>query len=97
MSTSVDTGREKVKSYNFFNGIKTYKIQWISKASAAQCAGRAGRTGPGCKWRQPEATALLEAECSLKALEALDSNGKLTSFGKAMAHYPMSSAIRGCS
>lgn len=45
---------------------------------------------------QPEATALLEAECSLKALEALDSNGKLTSFGKAMAHYPMSSAIRGC-
>lgn len=40
---------------------------------------------------QPEATALLESECSLKALEALDSNGK------AMAHYPMSSAIRGCS
>lgn len=45
---------------------------------------------------QPEAIALLEAECSLKALEALDSNGKLTSFGQAMAHYPMSSAIRGC-
>ncbi|KAI3419247.1 RNA helicase [Psidium guajava] len=39
---------------------------------------------------QPEHTALLEAERCLKALEALDSSGKLTSLGKAMAHYPMS-------
>lgn len=39
---------------------------------------------------QPEPTALLEAERCLKALEALDSSGKLTSLGKAMARYPMS-------
>ncbi|KAE8672224.1 EXORDIUM like 2 [Hibiscus syriacus] len=38
----------------------------------------------------PGPTALVEAERCLKALEALDSNGKLTSLGKAMAHYPMS-------
>nr|XP_048325695.1 ATP-dependent RNA helicase DEAH13 [Ziziphus jujuba var. spinosa] len=38
----------------------------------------------------PEATALNEAERCLKALEALDSNGKLTYLGKAMARYPMS-------
>ncbi|XVF72676.1 hypothetical protein PTKIN_Ptkin12aG0139200 [Pterospermum kingtungense] len=38
----------------------------------------------------PEPAALVEAECCLKALEALDSNGRLTSLGKAMAHYPMS-------
>ncbi|KAJ4727732.1 ATP-dependent RNA helicase [Melia azedarach] len=38
----------------------------------------------------PEATALVEAERCLKALEALDSNGRLTTLGKAMAHYPMS-------
>ncbi|GKV27359.1 hypothetical protein SLEP1_g36538 [Rubroshorea leprosula] len=38
----------------------------------------------------PEATALVEADRCLKALEALDGNGGLTSLGKAMAHYPMS-------
>ncbi|KAL5859172.1 hypothetical protein ACOSQ4_000468 [Xanthoceras sorbifolium] len=38
----------------------------------------------------PEATALVEAERCLKALEALDGNGRLTTLGKAMAHYPMS-------
>ncbi|PKI70333.1 hypothetical protein CRG98_009213 [Punica granatum] len=38
----------------------------------------------------PEKTSLLEAEQCLKVLEALDSNGKLTTLGKAMALYPMS-------
>ncbi|KAI7989852.1 ATP-dependent RNA helicase DEAH13 [Camellia lanceoleosa] len=38
----------------------------------------------------PEVTALFEAERCLKALEALDSKGRLTSLGKAMAQYPMS-------
>ncbi|XP_057964271.1 ATP-dependent RNA helicase DEAH13 isoform X2 [Malania oleifera] len=132
----VDTGREKVKNYNSSNGMEAYKIQWISKASAAQRAGRAGRTAPGHCYRlyssavfnnifpdfsiaeiskipvdgvvllmksmgidkvanfpfptPPQATALVEAESCLKTLEALDSNGKLTPLGKAMALYPMS-------
>ncbi|XP_038897450.1 ATP-dependent RNA helicase DEAH13 isoform X1 [Benincasa hispida] len=47
----VDTGREKVKTYNSSNGIENYEVQWISKASAAQRAGRAGRTGPGHCYR----------------------------------------------
>ncbi|PKA58403.1 putative pre-mRNA-splicing factor ATP-dependent RNA helicase [Apostasia shenzhenica] len=47
----VDTGKEKVKSYNYGNGIATYEVQWISKASASQRAGRAGRTGPGHCYR----------------------------------------------
>ncbi|KAI3868170.1 hypothetical protein MKW92_017003 [Papaver armeniacum] len=38
----------------------------------------------------PKDTALVEAERCLKALEALDSSGKLTPLGKAMSHYPMS-------
>ncbi|KAL4312638.1 hypothetical protein GQ457_01G054020 [Hibiscus cannabinus] len=38
----------------------------------------------------PEPTALVKAEGCLKDLEALDSKGRLTSLGKAMAHYPMS-------
>lgn len=47
----VDTGREKVKNYNSSSGMETYDIQWISKASAAQRAGRAGRTAPGHCYR----------------------------------------------
>lgn len=38
----------------------------------------------------PGPTALVEAERCLKALAALDGSGRLTSLGKAMAHYPMS-------
>lgn len=47
----VDTGREKSKRYNSSNGMETYEVQWISKASASQRAGRAGRTGPGHCYR----------------------------------------------
>ncbi|XP_058073969.1 ATP-dependent RNA helicase DEAH13 isoform X2 [Magnolia sinica] len=132
----VDTGREKVKNYNCSNGMAAYEVQWISKASAAQRAGRAGRTGPGHCYRlyssavfnnifcdfssaeitripvdgvvlvmkfmgidkvanfpfptPPETTALAEAERCLKSIEALDSLGRLTPIGKAMAQYPMS-------
>ncbi|XP_021722281.1 ATP-dependent RNA helicase DEAH13-like [Chenopodium quinoa] len=132
----IDTGREKVKEYNPLNEMESYKIQWISQASAKQRAGRAGRTGPGRCYRlyssaamcnefpefscpeilkvpvddivlrlksmkitkvvnfpfptSPDATALVKAEKCLKALEALDSDGRLTPLGKTMAHFPLS-------
>ncbi|GAB2287132.1 hypothetical protein Dimus_021518 [Dionaea muscipula] len=38
----------------------------------------------------PNATALAEAERCLKALDALDSEGRMTPLGKTMARYPMS-------
>ncbi|KAM0821691.1 hypothetical protein ACQ4PT_072022 [Festuca glaucescens] len=47
----VDTGKQKVKNYNHATGMASYEIQWISKASASQRAGRAGRTGPGHCYR----------------------------------------------
>ncbi|WCJ22267.1 RNA helicase family protein [Euphorbia peplus] len=47
----VDTGKEKAKHYNRVNGMETFETQWISKASASQRAGRAGRTGPGHCYR----------------------------------------------
>ncbi|RHN64288.1 putative RNA helicase [Medicago truncatula] len=47
----VDTGREKVKNYDSSNGMETYEVKWISKASAAQRAGRAGRTAAGHCYR----------------------------------------------
>jgi ATP-dependent RNA helicase DHX37/DHR1 len=47
----VDTGRQKCRNYNSGTGVASYDIMWISKASADQRAGRAGRTGPGHCYR----------------------------------------------
>ena len=47
----VDTGRQKCRNYNSGTGVASYDIMWISKASANQRAGRAGRTGPGHCYR----------------------------------------------
>ncbi|CAA7038978.1 unnamed protein product [Microthlaspi erraticum] len=43
----VDPGFCKIKSYNPRNGIESLLVTPISKASATQRSGRAGRTGPG--------------------------------------------------
>ncbi|KAF2743014.1 DEAH-box RNA helicase-like protein [Sporormia fimetaria CBS 119925] len=42
-----DCGRAKEKKYDPVTGVQSFEIGWISKASANQRAGRAGRTGPG--------------------------------------------------
>ncbi|KAK2628706.1 hypothetical protein QTJ16_001809 [Diplocarpon rosae] len=46
-----DSGRSKEKKYDRTTGVQTYEVGWISKASASQRAGRAGRTGPGHCYR----------------------------------------------
>ncbi|KAL1601648.1 putative ATP-dependent RNA helicase DHR1 [Paraconiothyrium brasiliense] len=46
-----DCGRAKEKKYDLVTGVQTFEIGWISKASANQRAGRAGRTGPGHCYR----------------------------------------------
>ncbi|KAL2760870.1 hypothetical protein ACRALDRAFT_1090763 [Sodiomyces alcalophilus JCM 7366] len=46
-----DCGRSKERQYDQVSGVQTYQIGWISKASANQRAGRAGRTGPGHCYR----------------------------------------------
>ncbi|KAJ9226178.1 hypothetical protein DTO027B5_5862 [Paecilomyces variotii] len=46
-----DCGRSKEKQYDLATGVQSYQIGWISKASANQRAGRAGRTGPGHCYR----------------------------------------------
>ncbi|KAJ1329124.1 ATP-dependent RNA helicase DHX37/DHR1 [Microdochium nivale] len=46
-----DCGRAKERKYNRNNGVQSYEIGWISKASANQRSGRAGRTGPGHCYR----------------------------------------------
>lgn len=42
-----DCGRSKERRYDRITGVQTFEIGWISKASAKQRRGRAGRTGPG--------------------------------------------------
>lgn len=46
-----DCGRAKNKKFDRTTGIQSFEIGWISKASASQRAGRAGRTGPGHCYR----------------------------------------------
>jgi ATP-dependent RNA helicase DHX37/DHR1 len=47
----VETGRTKEKTYDKTLQISKFGVAWISKASAEQRAGRAGRTGPGHCYR----------------------------------------------
>ena len=46
-----DSGRVKEKKYNHATGVQSFEVGWISKASAEQRKGRAGRTGPGHCYR----------------------------------------------
>ncbi|KAL5057592.1 hypothetical protein RYX36_029196 [Vicia faba] len=43
----IDSGRMKKKSYDPYNNVSTLQSSWISKASAKQREGRAGRCQPG--------------------------------------------------
>ena len=46
-----DCGRSKERQYDQSTGVQKFEVNWISKASAEQRAGRAGRTGPGHCYR----------------------------------------------
>ena len=46
-----DCGRAKEKKHDQVTGVQSFEIGWISKASASQRAGRAGRTAPGHCYR----------------------------------------------
>jgi ATP-dependent RNA helicase DHX37/DHR1 len=47
----VDTGKVKRRYYDKVTGISTFRVEWVSQASANQRAGRAGRTQPGHCYR----------------------------------------------
>ncbi|PQE09457.1 hypothetical protein CJF31_00011704 [Rutstroemia sp. NJR-2017a BVV2] len=46
-----DCGRSKERKFDKTTGVQSFEVGWISKASASQRAGRAGRTGPGHCYR----------------------------------------------
>ncbi|GFR68244.1 pre-mRNA-splicing factor ATP-dependent RNA helicase prp16 [Elysia marginata] len=47
----IDTGKTKTKFYDKVTGVSTFRVTWVSQASADQRAGRAGRLGPGHCYR----------------------------------------------
>jgi hypothetical protein len=47
----VDCGRSKQRVLDHRTGISSFEVDWISRSSADQRAGRAGRTGPGHCYR----------------------------------------------
>lgn len=51
----VDCGKVKRRHYDRVTGVSSFRVTWVSQASADQRAGRAGRTEPGhCyRWDSP--------------------------------------------
>ncbi|KAI3659643.1 hypothetical protein MP638_004378 [Amoeboaphelidium occidentale] len=47
----IDSGKEKQKCYDASNSISVFNVEWISKSSAEQRCGRAGRTSAGHCYR----------------------------------------------
>lgn len=47
----VDCGKVKKRHYDRVTGVSSFRITWVSQASADQRAGRAGRTEPGHCYR----------------------------------------------
>jgi ATP-dependent helicase HrpB len=69
----IDGGTARIANYDARRGINTLTVNKISRASAEQRAGRAGRLGPGIAvrlWTQREH--LLRAECELPEVQGLD-------------------------
>jgi len=69
----IDSGLARVASYDTRRGINTLTVQKISRASADQRAGRAGRLGPGVALRLwPEREHVNRAEQELAEIHRLD-------------------------
>lgn len=84
----VDSGLARIAAYDPRRGINTLTIQRISRASAEQRAGRAGRLGPGIAVRLwPEREHLHRAESEAPEIARLDLSEALlalrTASGKA--------------
>ncbi|XP_022653235.1 probable ATP-dependent RNA helicase kurz [Varroa destructor] len=74
----IDAGKCKTRVYDRVTGISKFIISWISKASAEQRAGRAGRQGPGHCYRLYSAAVFNDqfiefspAEVTLRPVEGL--------------------------
>ncbi|CAE6447767.1 unnamed protein product [Rhizoctonia solani] len=81
----VDPGFSKQKVYNPRIRVESLLVSPISKASAQQRAGRAGRTRPDA----PAPETIMRALELLNYLSALNDDGELTPLGGIMAEFPL--------
>lgn len=88
----IDSGLERVMQYDPWTGIPTLVTRTISKASATQRAGRAGRQGPGTcyrlytshdysTWQPFHKPEILRADLSQSLLELMKLTPQVETFG----------------
>ncbi|KFV94853.1 putative ATP-dependent RNA helicase DHX37, partial [Eurypyga helias] len=58
----VDCGKVKKRFYDRITGVSSFRVTWISQASANQRAGRAGRTEPGHCYRLYSSAVFMDFE-----------------------------------
>uniref|UniRef100_A0A8C3V8R4 Activating signal cointegrator 1 complex subunit 3 n=1 Tax=Catharus ustulatus TaxID=91951 RepID=A0A8C3V8R4_CATUS len=58
----VDCGKVKQRFYDRITGVSSFRVTWISQASANQRAGRAGRTEPGHCYRLYSSAVFMDFE-----------------------------------
>ncbi|KAK9152429.1 hypothetical protein Syun_010738 [Stephania yunnanensis] len=103
----IDSGRMKEKNYDPYNNVSTLQSSWISKASAKQREGRAGRCQPGIcyhlysksraaslsEFQVPEIKRMPIEELCLQ-VKLLDPNSKIEDFLQKTLDPPVSETIR---
>ncbi|KAL6616121.1 hypothetical protein ACP70R_038391 [Stipagrostis hirtigluma subsp. patula] len=103
----IDSGRMKEKSYDPYNNVSTLHASWVSKASARQREGRAGRCQPGTcyhlysrfraaslpDYQIPEIKRMPIEELCLQ-VKLLDSNCKIADFLKKTLDPPIPETVR---
>uniref|UniRef100_A0A804QZL3 RNA helicase n=1 Tax=Zea mays TaxID=4577 RepID=A0A804QZL3_MAIZE len=99
----IDSGRMKEKSYDPYNNVSTLHASWVSKASARQREGRAGRCQPGTcyhlysrfrasslpDYQIPEIKRMPIEELCLQDLGALTQDEQLTELGEKLGSLPV--------
>ncbi|CAD6236609.1 unnamed protein product [Miscanthus lutarioriparius] len=103
----IDSGRMKEKSYDPYNNVSTLHASWVSKASARQREGRAGRCQPGTcyhlysrfrasflpDYQIPEIKRMPLEELCLQ-VKLLDSNCRIADFLKKTLDPPIPETVR---
>ncbi|XP_051226894.1 DExH-box ATP-dependent RNA helicase DExH6 [Lolium perenne] len=103
----IDSGRMKEKSYDPYNSVSTLQTSWVSRASARQREGRAGRCQPGTcyhlysrlraaslqEYQTPEINRMPIEELCLQ-IKLLDPNCRIADFLKKTLDPPVSETVK---
>ncbi|KAM0858511.1 hypothetical protein ACQ4PT_047782 [Festuca glaucescens] len=103
----IDSGRMKEKSYDPYNSVSTLQTSWVSRASARQREGRAGRCQPGTcyhlysrlraasmqEYQTPEIKRMPIEELCLQ-VKLLDPNCRIADFLKKTLDPPVPETVK---